>query len=585
MATYLRLVRECLRFPTDLVLSTAGAAGMALSGLRLAWLLKEWTEGPILGRDLARAGALGSQALAWTILLAACIFVSRYFTARLSQKLIEALRCRAAARLLRSRVSSARAYPAGELLSRVFTDVAAAGVFADTGFRRLVEDLVLLGGALAMMFVLDVKLALATCVIAAGLGALVVGIGSTIRRSNTAAHAAIAQVSGALTEQIGGLTTIKAFGAEAREQARFAGLQRQFRERMLRVESWSAALQGIMLLATGAALIAGMTSLSRRLSRGDVTPAEILSLFVYAGMTIEPLRRLANVHDLLQRSLAAVGRVFEIIDLPDPEEVHRGRSLPLPVRGDLALERLVFSYRAGTPVLEGLQLHIGAGEHIAVAGESGAGKSTLARLLSRHESPRAGRILLDGVDIQVLRLGDLRRAICVVEQEPFLFGATLLDNVRYGSPQSPPEEVERAVRAAGLEPLAGLLPRGLASTVAEAGRSLSGGERQRVALARAILRDPPILVLDEATNALDDEAEAEIFRELQGWLARRTVILFAHRLSTVARMPRVAVLQGGRIVEDGSAEELLATGPAFASLFSGQTSIAPAETREASEAR
>jgi ATP-binding cassette subfamily B protein len=180
---------------------------------------------------------------------------------------------------------------------------------------------------------------------------------------------------------------------------------------------------------------------------------------------------------------------------------------------------------------------------------------------------------------------DLRRSICVVEQEPFLFGSTLLDNVRYGSPQSPPEEVERAVRAAGLEPLAGMLPRGLESSVAEAGRSLSGGERQRVALARAILRDPPILVLDEATNALDDEAEAEIFRELQGWLARRTVILFAHRLSTVARMPRVAVLQGGRIVEDGSAEELLANGPAFASLFSGQTSLAPAETPEASEAR
>jgi ATP-binding cassette subfamily B protein len=229
-----------------------------------------------------------------------------------------------------------------------------------------------------------------------------------------------------------------------------------------------------------------------------------------------------------------------------------------------------FSYRDDQPLLEGLSLTVRPGELLAVVAASGAGKSTLAALLARFLDPRGGRILLDGSDIRELPLAALRRAVCVVEQEPFLFSGPLISNLCYGSPDVPRVVVDEAVRLAGLEPLVDGKQGGLDAVYAESGRDLSGGQKQRIALARAIIRDPAVLVLDEATSALDSEAEEQILLELAPWLARRTVIVMAHRLSTIRRVPSIAVLHEGRIASEGSFGELLLTSAPFRSLFAAQ---------------
>jgi ATP-binding cassette subfamily B protein len=244
--------------------------------------------------------------------------------------------------------------------------------------------------------------------------------------------------------------------------------------------------------------------------------------------------------------------------------------LPDPPRGDIRFDRVSFGYGQEDPVLRAVSFTIGRGEQVALVGATGVGKSTVAGLLVRFFTPEDGVIRLDGIETDELSLADLRKAVCVVEQGPFLFSGPLIDNIRYGSWDAPRQRVDEAIRLAGLEPLVAALPHGVDSPIEESGRDLSGGEKQRIALARAIVRDPAVLVLDEATSAIDSQTEAIVFEGLRLWMARRTVVAITHRLATAIRFPRCIVLDGGRVAGDGSPEVLLKTCPAFAGLFREQ---------------
>jgi ATP-binding cassette subfamily B protein len=240
----------------------------------------------------------------------------------------------------------------------------------------------------------------------------------------------------------------------------------------------------------------------------------------------------------------------------------------------LACDGVSFHYQEGHPVLDRFTLELERGERVAIVASSGGGKSTLACLLVRFHDPQTGRILLDGVDLRAYPRSRLRRAVRVVEQKPFLFSGTLLDNIRYGSWDAPREAVDEAIRLTGLIAWVASDPRGLDAPLGEAGRDLSGGQRQRVALARAILSQPALLVLDEATSALDSEAEGQILGDLEAWLARRTVVVLAHRLSTIRRVSRVVVLQEGRVADSGTLAELCGRSGHFRALFAEQLAAA-----------
>jgi subfamily B ATP-binding cassette protein MsbA len=434
--------------------------------------------------------------------------------------------------------------------------------------KRLLGEGLLVIGALAMAFYLDWRLALAICAVVPLVGVLLGRFGQVIRRRGASAQAEIGDLNATLNEQLSGLTTIKGFESEAFESARFAAQNRRYRHSVMRSEWWASLLVTGVWIVTGLGLWAILWYGTRQVISGQITSGGLVAFFLYVIQTLEPMRRLSDVHALMQRALAAAARVYEIIDCAEEE---RGGTTELTAaRGVLRFDAVHFRYRPGEPVLRELTLVLQPGQPVALVAASGGGKSTVAKLLVRFVDPQAGRILLDGADLGALTLASLRRAVCVVEQEPFIFSGRLLDNLCYGSWEAPRRRVEEAVALTGLETLVRSLPHGLETPMAEAGRNLSVGQKQRIALARAVVRDAPVLVLDEATSALDSETEAQIFTQLAPWLRQRTTLAMAHRLSTVSRFERVIVLAQGRVVGDGSVTSLVRDCPPFARLFAEQ---------------
>ena len=568
-ATFRRLLGETVRFPAWIAGAVVAFAVLGAGRLALTWLVKLWVEGPVAHPDRASSLRLLEQAGAITAVMFAALFASRVLIASVSQRVVERLRARAAARLFDVELSAARRFPAGEWLSRVFSDAGALAGFAESAVKRMLGDALVVVGAIVMMIRLDARLAVSIAVLVPLVGLLLSAIGKSIRKRAGVAQKALGRSTALFSEQLQGLSTVKNFGAEDREAARFAAAVAQHRRASVAAEAWSALLVASVFLATGFGLLAAIRFGTLRIVSGGITQGAFLAFCLYAVQAIEPLRRLSDTHGLMQRALASAARLFEVIDL-EPEERGREERAYGAVRGDLRFESVSFGYRERESVFDGLTLEIGAREAVALVSSSGVGKTTLARLLLRFESPDRGDVRLDGRVLSAWPVAELRRAVCVVEQEPFLFSGSILDNVGYGAPRAPRAAALAAAQSVGLGPVAAGLPRGWDTPLAEAGRTLSGGERQRVALARAILRDPAVLVLDEALSALDGESECRILDALDAWLARRTVVAIAHRLSTVRRFPRAIVLEEGRVAADGDPESMAAHPGPFRRIFADQ---------------
>ena len=557
-------------------LAGAAAALGAVAGVQLllTWLVKEWLEGPLTGGSLVPVRALLVRAAFATAFLAAAVVLSRYLVASVNQRLLERLRERAVRRVLASRASAVRNRPAGEFVSRVFGDASSLSGFVETLLKRLVGDGLDVLGSIAVAFVVEWRLALAVLALVPLLGLLLDRIGRRVRRQGSLAQREAGELHAVFSEQLQGITTIQGYGAQGREAGRFAATNARYRRRVLRAELWSAVVLAAVFLVTGAAFLGAIGWGSRLALARELTPAGLLAFCLFAARTVEPLRRLSEVHAMLQRTLAAAARVYEVIDFGFLER-EGGTPLPRPARGALALEGLRFRHHPDRPLLEGLDLVVAPGETLAFVAASGGGKSTLAAILAGFLPPDGGRVLVDGVDAGAADLRDLRATVRLVEQDPFVFRGTLAENVLFGRPGASRAEVAEALRLAGLSDLVASLPAGIDASLLEAGRNLSGGQKQRIALARAVLSDPPVLVLDEATSALDSETEGRLLEELAPWLSRRTVIVMAHRLSTVARFPRLVLLAGGRCAGDGPAQVLLERCPPFRALFAEQVEPVP----------
>ncbi|WP_420127159.1 ABC transporter ATP-binding protein [Longimicrobium sp.] len=388
-------------------------------------------------------------------------------------------------------------------------------------------------------------------------------------------YAAVREKAGAvnarLASNLSGVTTIKAYAAEEHEIRRVRDDSQAYRDANGRAIRYSAAfipLIRILVLIgfTGTLVFGGFQVLDGALAVGTY------SFLVYITQRLLwPLTRLGETLDQYQRAMASSRRIFAVLDTP--AEAHPGH-LPLPagtVRGDVEMRGVTFAYRGREPVLHDFSLRIAAGETVAVVGPTGSGKSTLVKLLLRLYELDAGTVLVDGAEIRTVRLGDLRKAIGLVSQDVFLFPGTVRENIAYGSFGATAEQVERASRLAEAHDFITALPQGYETVVGERGQKLSGGQRQRIAIARAILKDPPILVLDEATSAVDNETEAAIQRSLEHISRDRTTIAIAHRLSTVRNAHRIYVMDRGRIVEQGRHEELVGAGGMYAALWRVQT--------------
>lgn len=378
-----------------------------------------------------------------------------------------------------------------------------------------------------------------------------------------------ADVGTFLIETLQGMPTVVGARAEEREVARFRRRNDSFVEALVSMRLFTYLAGGLpgLLLSAGTAIV--LLYGGYRVIQGESTLGTLVAFMAYQARLVGPLQGLMGIWASLASARASLVRVHALLDTP-PDVRETAAPVALPsVRGQVEFEGVSLAFGRGSEGLSGIDLEIGAGEVVAVVGRSGSGKSTLADLLTRRFDPDAGRVLLDGHDLRTLRLADLRRHVALVEQEPFVFHASVRENVRYARPDAEDAEVAEALRAAGLEELVASMPERERTLVGERGRQLSAGERQRLALARAFLADPAVLVLDEATGALDPHSEAAV---LAGWarlMRGRTTLLVTHRLDLARRAERIVVLERGRIVEQGPPAALEAHGRAFRSLFAG----------------
>ncbi|MGK2950602.1 MAG: ABC transporter ATP-binding protein [Acidimicrobiales bacterium] len=394
----------------------------------------------------------------------------------------------------------------------------------------------------------------------------------TLEKRYDAVRAAAGRIAGTLTNNLGGIATIKAFTAEEREVDRVAVDSQAYSDANSEAIRYSSAFIPLIRMAilagfTMTLMVGGQAALNGTLAVG------LFSTLVYMTQRLLwPLTRLGETLDLYQRAMASCRRIFGLLEV-QPTIRSGTRTLAEPVQGAVRFDSVRFSYGDGEAgeVLRGLDLDIAPGETHAIVGATGAGKSTIVKLLLRLYEPTSGTISVDGVPIEQLTFASLRGAIGFVSQDVFLFQGTVRENLTYGRPGATDEEVVRAATLAEAHTFVEALPMGYDTVVGERGQKLSGGQRQRLTIARAILRDPAILVLDEATSAVDNETEAAIQRSLARVSAGRTSIVIAHRLSTVRHAHRIHVLEAGEVVEAGSHEELVAHGGLYAALWRVQT--------------
>jgi ATP-binding cassette subfamily B protein len=376
-------------------------------------------------------------------------------------------------------------------------------------------------------------------------------------------------LSGLLANNLGGITTIKAFTAERRERARVEAESDAYRNINRHAIRLSSAFVPIIRIGILAGFLVTMLVGGFRALDGTLEPAAYTVLVFLTQRLLWPLTSLGQTLDLYQRSMASTNRVLDVLDT-ETEMEDGGTPLPRP-RADIRYTGVSFSYTDGHGVLDDVTFRVEPAQTVAIVGSTGSGKTTLVKLLLRFVDCQAGSITIDGHDVRDVTLESLRGSIGLVSQDVFLFHGTVAENIAYGRPDASPAEIESAAKAAEAHDFVMALPDGYESIVGERGQKLSGGQRQRISIARAILRDPAILILDEATSAVDNETEAAIQRSLRYVSENRTTLVIAHRLSTIRHADMIHVLERGRIVESGTHDHLVALDGIYGSLWKVQT--------------
>jgi subfamily B ATP-binding cassette protein MsbA len=446
----------------------------------------------------------------------------------------------------------------GQIISRLTHDVEQLRTMITKELAKIISSVFEFVVALFFMLALSWQLTLAAFIVIPGTMGIWGPLVKKLRRGDRRVLDLAGEVNSHIQETLSGIRLVKSSGAEAAERKRFHGLTGDYFRTFVRTERWRALAAPLteMLAAVGTVVIlwygARQVVVSGTLTGGEFVGFLALSLKLYA-----PVKYVAKFPAIVQPGLVGAERGFEFLDAP-VEIRDRPGAGPFPgLKDEIVFHDVHFSYREGSPVLQGVDLRVPRGSVVALVGPSGAGKTTLVDLLGRFYEVSAGSITVDGVDLRDIRIGELRSALGIVSQETVLFHDTVRANIAYGRPDATTEAVEAAARAANAHGFISNLPGGYETVVGERGTELSGGQRQRIAIARALLRDPTILVFDEATSALDTESERLVQDAIEHLLEGRTVFVIAHRLSTIQQADQIVVLEDGRVVERGRHGELL----------------------------
>lgn len=515
--------------------------------------------------------ALVVASVVWIALaLAAYVLqaVSTYTVAWVGQTFIRDLRVRLFSHLQRQSMSFYDGESSGRLVSRMTADMVALTDVLNYGFVMVVQALLLLFGTVVILFVLSWQLALVSLIVIPPLVVATAIFRVYSARAYEAVRDRIADVLIHMQESFAGMRVVQAFARERHNMERFGAINEENFEANVRTARISSMyipfIEWLGGVGVGLILYFG----GRGLFGHTASVGTVAAFIFYLNYIFQPIQQLSQVYDLLQSGTAALNKIFGLLAIePEVREAPHPTPLPQPVGGRIDFEGVTFGYAPDNPVLHDVSVTIEPGKRVALVGATGAGKSTVAKLSMRFYDPTHGRILLDGHDLRQLSFEDLRRTIVMVPQEGFLFSGTIRDNILFGRPEATDEQMVHSCRALGVADFIESLPDKYDTVVSYRGSRLSAGEKQLVSLARAFLADPAVLILDEATASLDPGTEALVEDAMRRLLADRTAIVIAHRLSTAKQADRVLVVDAGRVIEDGSHDDLVRRDGHYAELY------------------
>ena len=566
MHVYRRLLTYLRPYVAKLGIAVVCMLGVAALTYCIAWLVKPALDQIFFDRN---------ERMLIFIPVVVCVvfffkgifdFGQYYLMAFIGQSIVRDLREQMFAKLAGMPVSFYVRHTTGELLSRMNNDVTMVEGAVTRAVTSIARDFFTVIGLIYLVFSLDFKLALIAMLVFPVVIYPLLLFGRKLRRYARRMLVSLEDITERLDETISGIRIVKAFAMEEYERSRFREVNQRLFNAFMRRFKVRALSNPVMETLSGFGISAIVFYGGYQVINGVSTPGTLFSFITALHLLYEPVKRINEVNMTIQEGVSAAERIFSLMDLESDVQDRPDALVLEGVEQGIIYDDVAFSYE-DAPVLKGVTLRVNVGEAIAVVGESGAGKSTLLDLLPRFYDVTGGAIRIDGKDIRELTQQSLRENVGIVTQQTILFDDTVRNNIAYGKPDTPQEKVIDAAKAAHAHEFVSALPEGYDTLIGENGIKLSGGERQRIAIARALLKNPPILVLDEATSNLDTDSEKAVQHALDALMKGRTTLVVAHRLSTIRNVNRIYVLVHGRVVEQGSHDELLALNGHFARLY------------------
>ena len=570
MKNYIRLMNYIRPYVKHLAFAIVCIVLAAAANLYVPWIIKDMIDKVLMERDMAMLNLIAGGIIVVFFFRGIFYYGQSYLVSFVGQRVVIDIREALFEKFQRMPLAYFDRHQTGEIMSYVTNDVQALqNALVDKLIELVTESSVLIG-SITLMFYLDWKLTLVTLITVPLVGQAMNIFGKKLKKSGIVIQERLADINSLLQESISAVRVVKSFVRERYENERF------HRQNELNFQAEMKNVQLTSLLTPTVEFLAAITVTfilwigGYEVVQGDLTAGALVAFLTYAVNLANPVKRISRIYGTVQRAMAAIDRVFGVLDM---EETIRDRknAVPLPeIEGRVAVKDVSFSYKEGAPALSHVSLEASPGQLVAFVGPSGAGKSTIANLIPRFYEVNEGAIEIDGHDVRDVTLDSLREQIGIVPQETMLFSSSVRENIRYGRLDATDKEIEEAARAANAEEFILQLPEGYETKIGERGLNLSGGQRQRIAIARAILKNPRILILDEATSALDTESEKIVQAALDKLMVGRTSFAIAHRLSTIFNADCIYVIDGGRIVERGTHEELLAAGGLYSTLYNIQ---------------